>query len=127
MIRTVYIYIYIYTQAFFIYLKLDRDEKGWWLSATDGTYPKSRWAEVNYEGRPQWFYFGEEGYTATDWVLVNGKWYYLNPLTGAMHEGWLLWKNQWYYLSNGTGEIKTGSANINGQDYHFDEKTGELK
>ena len=26
-----------------------RDEKGWWLSATDGTYPKSRWAEVNYE------------------------------------------------------------------------------
>lgn len=104
-----------------------RDEKGWWLSATDGTYPKSRWAEVNYEGRPQWFYFGEEGYMATDWVLVNGKWYYLNPLTGAMHEGWLLWKDQWYYLSNGTGEMKTGSANINGQDYHFDEKTGELK
>lgn len=104
-----------------------RDEKGWWLSATDGTYPKSRWAEVNYEGRPQWFYFGEEGYMATDWVLVNGKWYYLNPLTGAMHEGWLLWKNQWYYLSNGTGEMKTGSAKINGQDYHFDEKTGEMK
>lgn len=104
-----------------------RDEKGWWLSATDGTYPKSRWAEVNYEGRPQWFYFGEEGYMATEWVLVNGKWYYLNPLTGAMHEGWLLWKNQWYYLSNGTGEMKTGSANINGQDYHFDEKTGEMK
>ena len=104
-----------------------RDEKGWWLSATDGTYPKSRWAEVNYEGRPQWFYFGEEGYMATDWALVNGKWYYLNPLTGAMHEGWLLWKDQWYYLSNGTGEMKTGSANINGQDYHFDEKTGELK
>ena len=104
-----------------------RDEKGWWLSATDGTYPKSDWTEVNYEGRPQWFYFGEEGYMATDWVLVNGKWYYLNPLTGAMHEGWLLWKNQWYYLSNGTGEMKTGSANINGQDYHFDEKTGEMK
>lgn len=104
-----------------------RDEKGWWLSATDGTYPKSDWAEVNYEGRPQWFYFGEEGYMATEWVLVNGKWYYLNPLTGAMHEGWLLWKNQWYYLSNGTGEMKTGSANINGQDYHFDEKTGEMK
>ena len=104
-----------------------RDEKGWWLSATDGTYPKSRWAEVNYEGRPQWFYFGEEGYMATDWVLVNGKWYYLNPLTGAMHEGWLLWKNQWYYLSKGSGEMKTGSANINGQDYHFEEKTGELK
>ena len=104
-----------------------RDEKGWWLSATDGTYPKSRWAEVNYEGRPQWFYFGEEGYMATDWALVNGKWYYLNPLTGAMHEGWLLWKNQWYYLSKGSGEMKTGSANINGQDYHFDEKTGELK
>ena len=104
-----------------------RDEKGWWLSATDGTYPKSDWTEVNYEGRPQWFYFGEEGYMATEWVLVNGKWYYLNPLTGAMHEGWLLWKNQWYYLSNGTGEMKTGSANINGQDYHFDEKTGEMK
>lgn len=104
-----------------------RDEKGWWLSATDGTYPKSDWTEVNYEGRPQWFYFGEEGYMATEWVLVNGKWYYLNPLTGAMHEGWLLWKNQWYYLSKGSGEMKTGSANINGQDYHFDEKTGEMK
>lgn len=104
-----------------------KDDKGWWLSATDGTYPKSRWAEVNYEGRPQWFYFGEEGYMATDWIFVNRKWYYLNPLTGAMHEGWLLWKNQWYYLSKGSGEMKTGSANINGQDYHFDEKSGELK
>lgn len=104
-----------------------KDEKGWWLSATDGTYPKFGWAEVNYEGRPQWFYFGEEGYMATDWVFVNGKWYYLNPLSGAMHEGWLLWKNRWYYLSNGSGEMKTGSANIHGQDYHFDEKSGELK
>lgn len=104
-----------------------KNDKGWWLSVTDGAYPKSRWAEVNYEGRPQWFYFGEEGYMATDWVLVNGKWYYLNPLTGAMHEGWLLWKNQWYYLSKGSGEMKTGSTNINGQDYHFDEKSGELK
>lgn len=104
-----------------------KDDKGWWLSATDGAYPKSRWAEVHYEGRPQWFYFGEEGYMATNWVFVKGKWYYLNPLTGAMHEGWLLWKNQWYYLSKGSGEMKTGSANINGQDYHFDEKSGELK
>ena len=104
-----------------------KDDQGWWLSATDGTYPKSRWAEVHYEGRPQWFYFGEEGYMATNWVFVKGKWYYLNPLTGAMHEGWLLWKNQWYYLSKGSGEMKTGSANINGQDYHFDEKSGELK
>lgn len=104
-----------------------KNDKGWWLSATDGAYPKSRWAEVNYEGRPQWFYFGEEGYMSTDWVLVNGKWYYLNPLTGAMHEGWLLWKNQWYYLSKGSGEMKTGFTNINGQDYHFDEKSGELK
>ena len=104
-----------------------KDDKGWWLSATDGTYPKSRWAEVHYEGRPQWFYFGEEGYMATNWIFVKGKWYYLNPLTGAMHEGWLPWKNQWYYLSKGSGEMKTGSANINGQDYHFDEKSGELK
>ena len=104
-----------------------KDEKGWWLSASDGTYPKSGWAEVNYEGRPQWFYFGEEGYMSTDWVFVHGKWYYLNPLSGAMHEGWLLWKNRWYYLSNGSGEMKTGSANIHGQDYHFDEKSGELK
>ena len=104
-----------------------KDDQGWWLSATDGTYPKSRWAEVHYEGRPQWFYFGEEGYMATNWIFVKGKWYYLNPLTGAMHEGWLPWKNQWYYLSKGSGEMKTGSANINGQDYHFDEKSGELK
>ena len=103
------------------------DDKGWWLSATDGTYPKSRWAEVHYEGRPQWFYFGEEGYMATDWIFVNGKWYYLNPLTGAMHEGWLLWKNQWYYLSNGSGEMKTGEAKIGEQSYNFDEKSGALK
>ena len=104
-----------------------KDDKGWWLSATDGTYPKSRWAEVHYEGRPQWFYFGEEGYMATDWIFVNGKWYYLNPLTGAMHEGWLLWKNQWYYLSNGSGEMKTGEAKIGEQSYNFDEKSGALK
>ena len=103
------------------------EEKGWWFSASDGSYPKASWEKILYQGKPQWFFFNDEGYMATGWILDKGKWYYLNPQTGAMHEGWLFWQNDWYYLTRGSGEMKTETTVLDGKTYVFDRVSGKLQ
>ena len=57
---------------------------------------------------------------ATAWQQVGGVWYYLNPDSGAMHEGWLLYNNDWYYLKSGSGAMASNeSLVIDGKTYHF--------
>lgn len=104
-----------------------KEEKGWWFSSSDGSYPKASWEKILYQGKPQWFFFNEDGYMATEWILDKGKWYYLNPQTGAMHEGWLFWQNDWYYLTRGSGEMKTETSVLDGKTYVFDHESGKLK
>ena len=104
-----------------------KEETGWWFSSSDGSYPKASWEKILYQGKPQWFFFNDEGYMATGWILNKGKWYYLNPQTGAMHEGWLFWQNDWYYLTRGSGEMKTETSVLDGKTYTFDHESGKLK
>ena len=104
-----------------------KNEKGFWFSAPDGSYPKASWEKILYQGKPQWFFFNDEGYMATGWILDKGKWYYLNPQTGAMHEGWLFWQNDWYYLTRGSGEMKTETTVLDGKTYVFDRVSGKLQ
>ena len=54
-----------------------QDAKGWWYKESDGSYPKSKWMELSYNNINRWYYFDDEGYMATGWKLINGKWYYL--------------------------------------------------
>lgn len=104
-----------------------KNEKGFWFSAPDDSYPKASWEKILYQGKPQWFFFNDEGYMATGWILDKGKWYYLNPQTGAMHEGWLFWQNDWYYLTRSSGEMKTETTVLDGKTYVFDHESGKLK
>jgi putative LPXTG-motif protein cell wall anchor domain protein len=67
-----------------------QDGKGWWYKEANGSYPKSKWMELSYNNINRWYYFDDEGYMATGWKLINGKWYYLyentegSTIKGAM-------------------------------------------
>lgn len=83
-----------------------KTEKGWWFKKPDGSYPKSEWKSSGLA----WYYFNEEGYMLTGWLLYGGKWYYMNPEKGAeegkMVKGWILYGDKWYYMSEAPGEAQ---------------------
>ena len=80
-----------------------QDAKGWWYKESDGSYPKSKWMELSYNNINRWYYFDEEGYMATGWKFINGKWYYLyentqdSAIKGAMANNT---KINGYYVGN---------------------------
>lgn len=58
-----------------------KNTAGWWCRSTDGTWPVSQWLYEEMNGRRTWYYFNSEGYMVTGWHLINGKWYYFNPVS----------------------------------------------
>ena len=44
----------------------------YWFKYPDGTYPVNEWKEIG----GQWYFFNEEGYMQTGWILWNEKQYY---------------------------------------------------
>ena len=79
------------------------DAKGWWYKEQNGSYPKSTWRELSYNGVKNRYYFDEQGYMATGWKLINGKWYYMYEKTDGAHI-----KGSMAYNTN-IGEYKVGS------------------
>ena len=79
------------------------DEKGWWFRKTDGTYPKSGWTKLTWQGNSYWYYFNADGYMDMGWIDWNSKRYYLNPMigtnSGRMLTGWQQIDDKWYYFS----------------------------
>jgi glucan-binding YG repeat protein len=59
----------------------------------------------------------------TDWVLTDGKWYYMN-LNGSMAVGWVLVNNNWYYLSQ-SGECLMNTVTPDG--YRVNENGAWIK
>lgn len=82
-----------------------KNEKGWWFEAKDGSYPKSSWALLGWNGQQRWYHFDEKGYMQTGWIKDNGIWYYLHNQAdgsqGHMYTGWHLIDGKWYYFSEG--------------------------
>lgn len=78
---------------------------GQWIQAADGT---GRW----------WYRHSDGCYTANNWELINGKWYYFDP-SGWMAIGWVNWNGHAYYL-DGTGAMVTGNYTIDGVNHNFD-------
>lgn len=80
-----------------------KDENGWWYQYEDGTFPAKTWAFLLYQNQYEWYYFDERGYMLSGWLLMDGVWYYLNPLSdgmkGKMLTGWQLIDGKWYYFS----------------------------
>jgi len=61
------------------------------------------WVQLEYNNKNDWYYFDENGYMKTDWVLWNGRQYYLNPVSdgtqGRMVTGWLFIDSNWCYFN----------------------------
>ena len=79
-----------------------KDAKGWWLRFSDGTWPMAdrtgayHWEKIN--GR--WWAFDETGYAKTGWLRDEdyGGWFYMDPEHG-MQTGWMLLNGVWYYFN----------------------------
>ena len=79
-----------------------KDAKGWWLRFSDGTWPMAdrtgayHWEKIN--GR--WWAFDETGYAKTGWLKDEdyGGWFYMDPEHG-MQTGWVLLNGVWYYFN----------------------------
>lgn len=79
-----------------------RDNKGWWIKNSDGSYPRNEWKLINNS----WYFFDSQGYMFTGWLNISGSWYYLNTDEGSnngkMVTGWRAVSGKWYYLSTAT-------------------------
>lgn len=64
----------------------------WWSNMSDGWVMKP--------GTLDWYYV-KNGKLLKGWYLESqdGKWYYLDPVTGRMLTGWQLVNGKWYYLN----------------------------
>ena len=79
-----------------------KDAKGWWLRFSDGTWPMAdrtgayHWEKIN----GKWWAFDEMGYAKTGWLRDEnyGGWFYMDPEHG-MQTGWMLLNGVWYYFN----------------------------
>ncbi|MDO5407858.1 MAG: putative Ig domain-containing protein [Eubacteriales bacterium] len=85
-----------------------RDEQGWRCKNPDGTWLTNTWKKLPYQGTMAWYYFKEDGYMATGWMVQNGRTYYLNMgpdgTFGAMSNSWKYIDDAWYYFDGTAGE-----------------------
>ena len=82
------------------------DEHGWWLRFADNTYPKGivrdsgdishSWEQIN----GNWWAFDEAGYAKTGWLRDEdySGWFYMD-LERGMQTGWVLLDGAWYYFN----------------------------
>ena len=79
-----------------------KDAKGWWLRFSDGTWPMAdrtgayHWEKIN----GKWWAFDEMGYAKTGWLRDEnyGGWFYMD-LEHGMQTGWMLLNGVWYYFN----------------------------
>ena len=108
------------------------DEHGWWLRFADNTYPKGSvresggishsWKHIN----GNWWAFDQTGYAKTGWLRDEdyGGWFYMD-LEHGMQTGWVLLNGAWYYF-NPVSDGKRGMmyAGQRTPDGYYVEKNG---
>lgn len=75
-----------------------KDDTGWWCRMPDGTYPQNTWFWLSYKGVESWYFFDEQGYMVTGWLLRNGLWYYMDE-QGRMCTSWQSVNGKWCYFN----------------------------
>ena len=74
-----------------------------WHTDTDGNkrhYDEKGVRQIGWVLDRSWYYLDADGLITTGWQKLNGTWYYLDPVTGAMQTGWVWDGNAWYYCNS---------------------------
>lgn len=86
-------------------------KNGAWYYYLNGVMVRENW--VAYNGF--WFYFDENGRMVQDGHhLIDGKYYYLDPATGARQSGW---RNNRFYDDNGVWQPAYSGVNDGGLNF----------
>lgn len=91
------------------------DGSQWKYSNGDGTYKTSQWLLLN----GVWYYFDAKGIMQTGWTKVGDATYYMDA-SGAMQAGWLYLDDTWYYLGSSGARVADCWQWINNKCYYFD-------
>ena len=91
------------------------DGSQWKYSNGDGTYKTSQWLLLN----GVWYYFDAKGIMQTGWTKVGDTTYYMD-VGGAMRTGWLYLDDTWYYLGTSGARVADCWQWINNKCYYFD-------
>ena len=90
------------------------DGSQWKYSNGDGTYKTSQWLLLN----GVWYYFDAKGIMQTGWTKVGDATYYMDA-GGAMRTGWLYLDDTWYYLGTSGARVADCWQWINNKCYQF--------
>ena len=75
----------------------------------------------------KWVRYDANGHMVKGEDCQNGKWYYFEPVTGAMIKGpWTLPDGRKVYYDPKTGIMQYGSVAVNNQLYYFDPVYGKM-
>lgn len=86
---------------------------GWWWRNPDGSYPASDWMLID----GQWYWFNASGYMVTGWQKIGDTWYYFDG-SGARTAGWRFIGGSWYLFAD-DGSMLTGWQQVGGSWYYF--------
>ena len=106
----------------------DPDSDAWcWLDANRGG-AKAVSKDVYQESNGgKWVRYDANGHMVKGEDCQNGKWYYFEPVTGAMIKGpWTLPDGRKVYYDPKTGVMQYGSVAVNNQLYYFDPVYGKM-
>ena len=93
----------------------------WDFRKTDGSTPVNEWLCCIWNGKAEWYRFGENSELKNGWFTdADGAVYYMHDIHdgnfGAMYTGWHKIQDKWYYFSTDEKEgRKQGSLIKNGQ------------
>ena len=102
------------------------DSSKWVFNLTNGGRAKGwAYLSYTYEGKTksEWYHFAEDGIMDSGWFLDGSTWYYLsmnhNGFFGEMIKGWHHdgQDGRWYYLDPSSGAMHTNWSKIGGEYY----------
>lgn len=102
------------------------DSSKWVFNLANGGRAKGwAYLSYTYEGKTksEWYHFAEDGIMDSGWFLDGSTWYYLsmnhNGFFGEMIKGWHHdgQDGRWYYLDSSSGAMHTNWSKIGGEYY----------
>ena len=106
----------------------DPDSDAWyWLDANQGGAKAVNKDVYQESNGGKWVRYDANGHMVKGEDCQNGKWYYFEPVTGAMIKGpWTLPDGRKVYYDPKTGIMQYGSVAVNNQLYYFDPVYGKM-